>query len=451
MLVNSDDQNRVAVVTRSGRYTYGHLFCEVEKINEQMSSQVKQLVLILARNDYQSLVHYLAALQRRDAAMLISHELPPELLYRVIDLYRPAWIVGNMNHPDYVPKDENLFIRKNNATYDLHPELALLLSTSGTTGSAKFVRLSYKNIVCNAEAIASYLMITNEERAVAQLPIHYSYGLSIINSHLYKGATVLLTEDGVLTKPFWDFIKNEKATSLAGVPYTYEMLARIRFHEMDLPHLNYFTQAGGRLSEKYVRLFGEYARRTGKKFFVMYGQTEATARMSYVPPERLLEKPTSIGKAIPGGRLYIDETNGELIYEGPNVMLGYAESYKDLGKGDELGGILRTGDLAEIDDEGFFYIKGRLKRFVKIFGLRLNLDEIEKKIESIIQVPVYCVGNDEKLIVVTSEETNVEQIRATIEQLYKLHRTSYAVHVMNDIPKLTNGKVNYEKIKDLVL
>jgi long-chain acyl-CoA synthetase len=445
-------RNRIAVVTARGEhYTYGHLFKTTNEINEQLKSEVKQLVLVLARNDYRSLVHYIAALQRRDTVMLVNHDLPSMLIHDIIDLYKPAIVIGNIQHGDYILREENVFVRKEKLTYAIHPDLALLMSTSGTTGSVKFVRLSYQNIAANAEAIASYLRITSEDRGVAQLPIHYSYGLSIINSHLYRGATVLLTEDSVLTKSFWDFVKEEKATSLAGVPYTYQMLARIRFHEMDLPDLRYFTQAGGRLSEKFVRLFGEYAIRTGKQFFVMYGQTEATARISYVPPERLLEKPTSIGQAIPGGTLYIDKESEELIYEGPNVMLGYATSYLDLIKGDEFGGRLRTGDLAYVDDEGFFYIKGRLKRFLKLFGLRLNLDEIEKRLESVVQAPVFCVGNDEKLAVITIDEAYVEQICSAIEHLYKLHRTAFFVHVMSDIPTLPNGKINYEKIKDLVL
>ncbi|QPA30695.1 AMP-binding protein [Thermaerobacillus caldiproteolyticus] len=444
--------NNIAIITSEReRYTYQQFFDDVKTISHKMNSTKKQLILILARNDYLSIVSYIAALQKGDAVMLVNAELEKELLYKVIDCYKPAFIVGNFIHNDYTNIGDNMSKRKIEENYDIYQDLALLLSTSGTTGSIKFVRLSYKNLVSNASSIANYLHITSEDRGLANLPMHYSYGLSIINSHLYMGATILLTDESVLTKSFWEFMKDEKATSLAGVPYTYQMLHRIGFHKMDLPYLRYFTQAGGRLNEKLVRLFGEYAQETGKKFYVMYGQTEATARISYVPPEKLLEKPTSIGKAIPNGELMIDQETSELIYKGPNVMLGYATSFQDLAKGDELQGRLRTGDLAEVDEDGFFYIKGRMKRFIKLFGLRLNLDEIEKQLESTLHTPIVCVGTDDKMIVVTNEEKHVRNVQSTIEHLYKLHRSAFRVQVMEEIPRLANGKVNYERIKDLIL
>jgi long-chain acyl-CoA synthetase len=450
--LTAEYNNNIAIITsKRERYTYQQFFDDVKTISDKIKSTRKQLILILARNDYLSVVSYIAALQKGDAVMLVNAELEKELLYKIVDCYKPAFIIGSFIHNDYTNIERNISKRKIEENYEIHQDLALLLSTSGTTGSIKFVRLSYKNLFSNASSIANYLRITSEDRGLANLPMYYSYGLSVINSHLYMGATILLTDESVLTKSFWEFMKNEKATSLAGVPYTYQMLHRIGFHKMDLPHLRYFTQAGGRLNEKLVCLFGEYAKETGKKFYVMYGQTEATARISYVPPEKLLEKPTSIGKPIPGGELMIDPETSELIYKGPNVMLGYATNFRDLGKGDECQGRLRTGDLAEVDEDGFFYIKGRMKRFIKLFGLRLNLDEVEKQLESTLHTSIVCVGTDDKMVVVINDDKYAQNVQSTIEHLYKIHRSAFRVQVMEEIPRLSNGKINYERIKDLIL
>lgn len=449
---SNDYENRPAVITRGESVvSYKKLFEDVEKRGDILRASQKQLILILAENNYETIISYLATLQNRDAVMLINAELDEQLINGIINTYQPNYIIGNLNHKDYQRNEDGISKRRIESLCEIHQELALLLSTSGTTGSVKFVRLSYRNLHANAKSIAEYLQITASERGMANLPIHYSYGLSVINSHLHAGATLLLTNESVLTKTFWDFLRKEKVTSLAGVPYTYQMLQRIGFHKMDLPHLRCFTQAGGRLSEKLVRLFSEYAVTTNKKFFVMYGQTEATARISYVPPDCLTDKSTSIGRAIPDGKMYLDADTSELIFEGPNVMLGYATNLKDLAKGDELQGVLHTGDIADIDEDGFYYIKGRMKRIIKLFGLRLNLDDIEKKIETTCQTNVTCVGSDDKLVLIIREEGHKEQIQYMVEHLFKLHRSAFRVKVMDDLPRLSNGKVNYEALKDWVL
>ena len=188
---------------------------------------------------------------------------------------------------------------------NLYKDLGLLLTTSGSTGSPKLVRLSYENVKANAESIAEYLSIDENERPITSLPMYYSYGISVINSHYIKDATLLLTDHPVIQKLFWMFAQDEKATSIAGVPFTYEMLRRLRIFKMDLPYLKTMTQAGGKLNAKLAKEYIENAQATGKRFFVMYGQTEATARMSYLPLDKALEKYASIGIAIPGGRFAI--------------------------------------------------------------------------------------------------------------------------------------------------
>ena len=307
--------------------------------------------------------------------------------------------------------------------------------------------------------LAEYLEITDAERPITTLPMNYTYGLSVINSHLLKGATTLLTNKGLMQKEFWDFFKEQQATSIAGVPYTYEMLKRLRFFRMELPSLKTLTQAGGKLSPELHREFAEYAIENGKRFVVMYGQTEATARMSYLPWQKTLEKCGSMGIAIPGGRFdLIDEdgniitspeVTGELVYTGQNVTPGYAECGDDLIKGDERHGVLVTGDLAKRDADGYFYIVGRKKRFLKIFGNRVNLDETERLIKAAFpDTECACIGKDDKMtICITSQEKHTE-IRNYLSQKTGLNHVAFQVKTVQQIPKNDAGKTLYAKLEE---
>lgn len=439
---------QLAVVTNEQTYTYRQLAQQSSKFI--FNSTQKELILILPKNTVQILASYIAALDSSHAVMLLNNDINKELLVKIIEQYRPKWIVGDLNISGY--KSEKLLLTRidETANYKIHADLAVLLSTSGTTGSQKFVRLSYTNVHSNAQSIIEYLAINENERAVMNLPMSYSYGMSIVNSHLLAGASLILSEESVMEKSFWEVVREHKATSLAGVPFTYQMLQRIGFMKMDLPYLKTLTQAGGRLNEKLVQAFGEYAQQNNKRFFVMYGQTEASPRMSYIPHEHVLTKSGSIGIAIPGGKLTVDSDTSELIYEGANVMMGYAECLEDLSLGDELAGILHTGDTATVDDEGYFTITGRMKRFIKLFGLRINLDDVEKKLEAVIQVPIACTGNDDKLVVVLENEEQVDHVKENLERLYKLHRSAYKV-VIFEIPRMANGKTDYMKLKERCL
>lgn len=425
----------------------GKLYTFEEISYKVFQSSKKQLILILCENTKEILSMYISAMNSGHAVMLLAAELNEELLRNVILQYKPKWIIGRKGYEGY-HFEENKLVRIDDWEVNIHPDLALLLSTSGTTGSHKFVRLSYENLRSNAESIIEYLEIDENERAVMNLPLSYSYGMSIVNSHLLAGATLLLTDESVMEKSFWEFVKEQKATSIAGVPFTYQMLQRVGLTKMDLPYLNTLTQAGGRLNEKLVRHFGEWAMSNNKRFYVMYGQTEASPRMSYIPYNKVLEKAGSIGIAVPGGELSIIED--ELVYKGANVMMGYAECLEDLAKGDEMGGILHTGDTATVDEDGYFTIRGRLKRFIKLFGLRINLDEVEKKLESKFHIPLACTGSDDKLIVAIEDEQFVDAVKKEIEMLYHLHKSAYKVKVLK-IPHFPNGKTDYMKLKELCL
>ncbi|NGQ95654.1 AMP-binding protein [Brevibacillus sp. SYP-B805] len=442
--------------------TYGELASLVQAIIGKLpTASSKMLGFILCNNEVEPLIAYLAALQKKDAVCLLNNAIHHNLLIRLVHLYQPEWIYA----PDVVVLPESyqvihqsdryfIWVKKTGMFQEhhrIHPDVAVLLSTSGTTGSPKLVKLSYKNIQANAESIAQYLELQQEDRPITTLPMHYSYGLSVIHSHFQVGATVLLTNQSVTSKRFWDFFRERKATSLAGVPFIYQMLERLKLHTMNLPSLRTLTQAGGRLEPRLVKHFHQMAMQKQWRFFVMYGQTEATARISYVPPDRLSGKEDSIGVAIPQGKLSIDEGTQELIYEGPNVMLGYANSREDLGKGDEYHGILRTGDLGKMDEDGFFYITGRLKRFIKLFGLRVNLDEVERALEKVIPVTVACVGDDRMLAIILENEEYADKAKTEVIHLYKLHSSAVQVKVVPEIFRTANGKIDYTKITEMVM
>lgn len=435
------DRERLAIITIGKSYRYK----EIPVV--EFYSQKKEFVLILCQNTMEIMSSYISAMNSDHAVMLLAADINEELLQNIIKQYKPKWIVGRESYEGYEFNQDKL-VRVEQVEITIHPDLALLLSTSGTTGSQKFVRLSYENLKANAESIIEYLHIDENERAIMNLPLSYSYGMSIVNSHLLAGASILLTDESVMEKSFWEFVKEQKVTSIAGVPFTYQMLQRIGLTKMDLPHLKTLTQAGGRLNEKLVRHFGEWALANDKRFYVMYGQTEAAPRMSYIPYDKLLKKAGTIGIAVLGGELSI--VDDELVYKGANVMMGYAESLDDLEKGDELGGVLHTGDTASVDEDGYFTITGRLKRFIKLFGLRINLDDVEKKLESTFHIPLACTGSDDKLIVAVEQEEFVDAMKNEIEQLYHLHKTAYKVKVL-PIPRFANGKTDYMKLKEQCL
>jgi len=415
----------------------------------------KSLGLLIAQNCYPCLVTYLAALASGSALILLDGSLNPDLLSDFLATYEPDWVftLGSQAPPTGYRAGSSslagLYVREHfGDLVAIHPDLALLLTTSGSTGSPKLVRVTHGNLAANAGSIANYLQLTPDERAITSLPMAYSYGLSVINSHLVVGASVVLTDDSVLQREFWSALDRYTCTSFAGVPYTYQMLLQTGLLKSKGATLRTLTQAGGRLEEAYIRQMHELALARGWKFFVMYGQTEATARISYVPFEQLGTKIGSVGVAIPNGALWVDDASEELVYQGPNVMQGYAECRTDLARGDELQGVLRTGDLGRRDEDGYFYITGRLKRFLKIFGKRFNLDDAEKILARRCEAPVACFGRDDLLMAAVEEGANSSRIHATICETFALPRPAVKVVVMPNMPRTPNGKLDYRRLAE---
>ncbi len=456
-------ENDALIDDEGNRLTYQELDDEGGRIADAVGKRC--LVFSLCENSIGSAVGYISFLNNRIVPVMLNANLESELLEKLLSAYCPSYL--------WVPdKLENQFDRFERAyralgyvllrtnyeiEYPLHNELALLLTTSGSTGSPKFVRQSYENIRTNTESIVEYLRIDESERPITTLPMNYTYGLSIIQTHISVGATILLTDKGLMQKEFWKFFKEQKATSFGGVPYTYEMLDKLRFTKMNLPSLHTMTQAGGKITPELHEKFARYAAEQDKKFVVMYGQCEATARMGYLPAKKAVEKKGSMGIAIPGGRFTLVDVNGdpinepnitgELVYEGANVTLGYAECGQDLQKGDERNGILQTGDMAQFDEDGYYYIMGRKKRFLKIYGNRVNLDEIDRMIKGKFEnVEIASAGMDDHMYLFVTDKTVAEEVKKFAVYKTKLNPAAFKTIVIDEVPKNDAGKTLYKEL-----
>ncbi|MEV6772198.1 AMP-binding protein [Nocardia sp. NPDC051030] len=400
----------------------------------------RRLVALSARNDIGSLVAYLGALEA-GCVVLLTGSIGDEL----VRLYDPDIII-EPGDGDGIPEPR---WRRTGSAHTLHPELALLLSTSGSTGSPKLVRLSYRNLLSNAGAIADYLDIEEKDRAATTLPFFYCYGLSVVHSYLLRGASLLMTSRSVLEPEFWDDFRCHGATSFAAVPYTFDLLDRVGFERMSLPHLRYVTQAGGKLAPERVRRYAGLGERSGWRFFVMYGQTEATARMAYLPPRLAAEHPDCIGIPVPGGSFTlepVEEGGTELVYHGPNVMMGYAESPAELAAG-PVSTELRTGDLACRNEDGLYRVIGRRSRFAKIFGLRIDLHRIESGLAAA-GYTASCT-DDAEMLVVAVEGRDWAAATQLAAQLSGLPAAAVRVCAVGEIPRLPSGKPDYPAIRRL--
>ncbi|VAW20707.1 Long-chain-fatty-acid--CoA ligase [hydrothermal vent metagenome] len=453
---------KIAIINDTGKSIS---YSDLNNIANKFKNQIKKrsLVFCLCKNTIGSLYGYFSFIKNGIVPLMLDASLDKELLSKLLETYSPEYIWVSKERVKEFPgkqiiyslEDYSLLRLNKNNIYQLNKDLALLLTTSGSTGSPKLVRISYGNVEANAISIAEYLSIDENERPITALPMNYSFGLSIINSHLIRGATILLTSRSIMEKEFWSFLKEQRASSLSGVPYTFEILKKLHFFRMDLSSITTLTQAGGKLHDELNKELSEFCFHSKKRFFVMYGQTEATARMSYLPPEYSLAKLGSMGVAIPGGEFsLIDESGstiegpgiiGELVYKGGNVSMGYAECGDDLQKGNDNNGILLTGDLAKRDRDNFYYIVGRKKRFIKLYGNRVDLDETERILKNIIS-DCACLGEDGYMMIYITERTRIEEVRNYISSKTGIHHSVFTVRYIDTIPKNPSGKTIYSNL-----
>lgn len=409
--------------------------------------RARALVMLKCRLTPATLSAYLALMADGHVPLLVEADLAPELADALARRYRVDAILD--------PEGETPLALTGHAPVPLAPELALLLTTSGSTGSPKLVRQSAAGIAAHARAIAAYLGLDGAERPWLHLPMSYSYGLSVIHSHLVVGATVQLTRATVMEPAYWEGLAEAGATSIAGVPFHYAAIRRLGEARLEIPTLRTLTQAGGRLPPALVSHFAQWAERTGRRFIVMYGQTEAGPRIAWLPPERAAAAPDAIGIPIPGVAIDLVDSDGQPVPAGeageirvrsPAVMLGYAHGPEDLARGDDLGGILLTGDLARLGDDGLYRIVGRSARLLKVFGFRVNLDEVEARLQAEGH-PALAFGEDDRLKLFLEGEADPEAVRRALVAAFSLPPRGIEVRAGPPVPRAASGKVVREALE----
>ncbi len=439
----------------------------IEK-NGCISNGNKPLTMFVCSNTLGALSGYAALINRGFPMLPASEKLPLRMRRELMNIYRPRLLlIPQEIRNDYKALREICVVRdyvllKTNypECFPINPELGLLITTSGSTGSAKLVRQSWDNLRFNALAIADILKISASDRTITSLSLQYTYGLSILHANLLKGATMIVTKSGVMDDEFWDLFEAEKVTCFHAVPTTYDMLHHIGIFEEDFPDLKTMSQAGGKLSTALQEYYAQYAKKNGKRFVIMYGQSEATAEITYLPPEDAIRKPGSVGLVVTGGKISLidDEgypvtganTDGELVYSGPNVAMGYAQKGEDLRLADEWNSVLRTGDIARFDDDGYLAISGRLKRFIKIAGHRISLDEIDEMMIKELGICSVSVGIDDNLTVFVTDEKDEALIKSFIHENLMFVYDKFKIRTIAAFPVNEGGKILYSKLQEMV-
>lgn len=458
--IDEHKSDQYAVIEDTGkRYTYVEMIEACGFFKNHIAE--RSVIFILCRNCFAAIAGHVACIENKIVPLMISEKMDKELLNNLIRMYQPKylWMPKEKESTEFVIAEKYGYklVKTEYDTYPIYEELAMLLTTSGSTGSPKLVRHKYSNLECNARNVAKVFEFTEEDRALIDLQLHYTMGLNVACSNLYAGATLLMTTCNILEKGYWDFFENSKVTNICGVPYSYEMLRRMKFFKKEHKYLRTIAEGGGRMTDKLFREIAEYAAEYEKNFYATFGTSETTARLAFLPPEKALEKIGSIGKAIPEGKLLLvdddgieletAESTGELVYEGPNVTLGYALCKEDLLKGDERNGRYYTGDISYRDSEGFYYILGRKTRFLKLFGHRVGLDETEQLIRSEYQIECACAGNDKKMKIYITSPEYVDEIKHFISRKTGIQISAFEVVVLDIIPKNEVGKIMYSKLE----
>lgn len=452
------DKN-IFLLAENKTLTYEEVFHSGNKL---FNDNKKELVLILCDKDIDTIITYVGALRHNKVPLLLDKNYKQNLINDFISNYAPAYIFCSSNvllpGSDYKKSQAGnnsknvIYQRKVPVEYNISDELVLLIPTSGSTGDPKTVRLSAKNVDSCTQSICEYLEFDQHRTAISFLPIHYSYGLSVLHNCIYKRAKYAISKLTMLDKALWDDVKRYQVTDFSGVPFMMKLLRRMQLDPDKIKSLKCITQAGGYLAEAETSYLYKMFSTLNIRYFTMYGQTEASPRISYLAPEFADSKLGTVGTPISCGQTFIHESNekfgiGELGYIGPNVALGYAKNYKELELGDELKGRLLTGDIVEIDSEGFIKIIGRNKRFIKIAGISTNLDKLEKDLNELYD-PIVVIGKDDKLIVL-SESDNLPIIKQFFDRQYNFNKAHVKVKHIEEIPFNNSGKTDYKLLTEI--
>jgi acyl-CoA synthetase (AMP-forming)/AMP-acid ligase II len=417
---------------------------------ERLPAQ-KSLIFCYVDNKVEHLAFTLACLHKNHCIGLLDHSLPKSSKDKLNQRYRPKYIFSDFGG---FPTLDNF--SKNDI--NIYPENFLMLSTSGSTGSPKFVVLSNDNVLHNALKISKILNICRDSVGSAYLPFHYSYGLSVITSHLVSGSKIALTKLSFMQSEFWKQIDELNVNHFPGVPFHYETLLKFGFQRLKLDKITTMTQAGGHLNKNQKDAVYNFMDQKGGSFFVMYGQTEASPRITTLKHEDFLQYPDSVGEVLEDGVLELDggiknslgHDEGEILYEGPNVMLRYAENIKDLAKKPDQNRLIRTGDIGYIVNNRLF-ITGRVKRFAKIYGLRVNLDEMQKTLSNGSE-NIAVIEDQSKLIIFCEGDPSDQvdsSLKKTVLNKFTIPLNSIKIRFIEKLPVNSRGKIDYKSLSKI--
>ncbi len=437
----------IALIDASKNKTYTYSEIESFKSKFEKKFKNKSLVLLLTSNSIFSILSYISLMitKKKIIIILINEDIKEKFIKKIIRIYRPNYILTNrmLNLKRYNSKKnfENYFLLENKSinNENLNFINKLLIPTSGTTGNPKMVRLSLKNLNENTKSIIKSLNIKKTDTTITTMPMSYSYGLSIINTFLSKSAKIVVCKDSIANKNFWKYFNQYNITNLNGVPKFYEFLNKLKFENIFKRSLRFITQAGGKLDLKYKKYLYNLSKKNKFVFYVMYGLTEASPRVSVLNVNKNKNKIHSVGKPIEGVSVKINlskknSKKGMIEIHGRNICLGYSEKLCDLKKSDENNSKLISGDIGFLDKDKFLYILKRKSRISKIFGLRINLDDMEEKLLKA-GIKAKCLTNDKYILVNIFKFSNKEKIKKMIYKTFGINKNFIKISIKNYIPK----------------
>ena len=437
---------------------------------------------IIAENSLFSISAYLGTMHAGRVAVPLHGEIQPDLLSHIIQSTemqtvfisrrcgrRLLSILTELNVRiilEGAPQPDAAAVQM--PEIDPHNDLAVILFTSGSTGTPKGVMVTHRNIECNTRDIIEYMELTSSDRAMVVLPFHYCFGASLLHTHLMAGGSVVLNNQFMYPETVLDDMEEKACTGLAGVPSTYQiLLRRSTFRKRSLLALRWFQQAGGKLPDPFIEEIRSSFNPV--RFFLMYGQTEATARLSYLPPERLEEKLGSIGKGLPSSALEVlksddtpvtpgSEETGEIVAHGDNVTKGYWKAPDETAKIFK-NGKLYTEDIARIDEDGFIYVLDRARDFIKSGGKRVGTKELKNVISElpdVVQAAVIGTSHEmlgkyikAYLVIRRDAGLSAEDVRRHIAGRLEKFKIPDSVEFLDSLPKNSAGKVLKPKLREL--
>ena len=439
--------------TGYGSITYRQLASATAKGADVLRAPSKQLAFIQVQNCTRSLICYLSLLRAGYAVYPSSLPMNDPRVLRLISEFRPGVVLDDQKCPP--PKDYLLsagdfvcghhILRRRYVDYDVHEDLCLIMATSGSTGAKKTVRLSKMNVAMAGQQVSHSLELCPSDRTIVSLSLSHVFGLSVIHSHLYAGAGLALDAGSIMQREYWRLVESCRSTSIFGSPWSYRVMREIGIGSEQMPFVRRLGQAGGSL-DRSTRgwLLDELSR--DRLVYFMYGQTEAAGRISVLDPALASIKPLSVGRPVQHGFLSIAADN-EVMYRGPNVMMGYAEGAKDLAGGDGMGGCLLTGDTGVIDSGGDLYLSGRKDRIVKIYDTRIDLDDFQNFFGPIGSVA--AVSDTERIVVFVEQAEKCwdrQEIRR-IARLVGVPASALIIKTVASLPRSETGKLLYSALR----